>query len=211
MCHLSDIFDESDPKMNENDRRVKRTKRLLSEALFALIEEKGYDHVTIRDLTERADIAYATFFRHYKSKDEVLLERVGEALEELQGLAAELQGNYFIHVGRLLYEHMQANGEFYRQLFESASISRLLRLRLAEGFVEAIQRRRAAASLTEAPPIPIEIVAHHIAAAKLALMEWWVTHRQPYSPQRMAEIYDQLIVRPSYTTLGIEVPLPDGT
>jgi AcrR family transcriptional regulator len=195
--------------MNERDRRVKRTQRLLGEAFFELMLEKGYDNVTIRDITERADTAYATFFRHYKSKDEILLQKVDESLRQLEPLVAELQGNYFIHVGLLLYEHMQQNSEFYRRLFESAAFSRQLRLRLAENFLH-YTRKRLAASSTAEPPIPVEVVANHMAAGKLALMEWWLANRQPYTPQHMAEIYDQLIIRASYAALGVEVPPPNG-
>jgi AcrR family transcriptional regulator len=50
--------------MDTHDRRVKRTQSALAKALIALTLEKGYDAVTIRDITERADIGYATFFRH---------------------------------------------------------------------------------------------------------------------------------------------------
>jgi AcrR family transcriptional regulator len=38
------------------DRRIRRTQHLLAQALIALTLEKGYEAVTIRDLTERADI-----------------------------------------------------------------------------------------------------------------------------------------------------------
>jgi AcrR family transcriptional regulator len=197
--------------MNENDRRVRRTQRLLSQALFELMQEKGYDNVTIRDITERADIAYATFFRHYKSKDEILLNQVDESLRQLEPLVAQLQGNYFLHVGMLVFEHMQQNSEFYRRLFESASFSRQLRLRVAENLLLYAKQRLAVATLQE-PPIPVEVVANHMAAGQLALMEWWLNNRQRYSPQRMAEIYDQLIMRASYAALGVEVPPPtDGT
>src|SRR5205809_797707 len=48
------------------DRRVRRTQQLLAEALIALTLEKGYEAVTIRDITKRADVGYATFFRHYR-------------------------------------------------------------------------------------------------------------------------------------------------
>ncbi len=49
--------------MEDNiDRRVKRSQRLLGEALMSLILEKGYEAVTIRDITQRADVAYVTFF-----------------------------------------------------------------------------------------------------------------------------------------------------
>ena len=56
------------------DRRVKRTQRLLAEALISLTLEKGYDAVSIRDITERADVAYATFFRHHEDKEALLDE-----------------------------------------------------------------------------------------------------------------------------------------
>jgi AcrR family transcriptional regulator len=194
--------------MNENDRRVKRTQRLLGEAFMELILEKGYDNITIRDITERADTAYATFFRHYKSKDEILLQRVDASLRELDQLGEELQGRYFIHVGLLLYEHMEQHYEFYRRVFESPSLSRQLRLRLAENFLFHARARLAQAASPKEPSIPVEIVANHLAAGKLALMEWWLANRRPYSPQRMAEIYDQLIIRASYAALGVEIPPP---
>ena len=44
------------------DRRIKRTQKLLQEALIELTLEKGFDDVTIRDITERADVGYTTFF-----------------------------------------------------------------------------------------------------------------------------------------------------
>src|SRR5258707_13545966 len=64
------------------DRRVRRTQRLLARALIALTLEKGYEAVTIRDITERADIGYATFFRHYHDKDELLQDVLDVVLPE---------------------------------------------------------------------------------------------------------------------------------
>ena len=39
--------------------------------------------VTIRDITERADVAYATFFRHYEDKDALLDEVVDVILDDM--------------------------------------------------------------------------------------------------------------------------------
>ena len=50
------------------DRRVRRTRRLLAEALVALIIEKEYETISITDITERADLNRATFYLHYGSK-----------------------------------------------------------------------------------------------------------------------------------------------
>src|SRR5690348_11622022 len=69
--------------IESQDRRVKRTQRLLAQALIALTLERGYDTVTIRDITQRADIGYATFFRHYHDKDALLADVLQVVLEEL--------------------------------------------------------------------------------------------------------------------------------
>ena len=67
--------------MAVRDRRVERTENLLANALIALSLEKGYEAITIRDITERADIGYATFYRHYHDKDELLAEVVEVVLD----------------------------------------------------------------------------------------------------------------------------------
>src|ERR1700694_2099058 len=72
--------------MDMHDRRVKRTQNLLVKALIALSLEKGYEAVTIRDITERADIGYTTFFRHYHDKDGLLNDVLEVVLEELTTL-----------------------------------------------------------------------------------------------------------------------------
>ena len=59
----------------------------LAGAAFALFDERGYEQTTVDDITERAGFGRTTFFRHYRSKEDVifpdhdrLLEQVGERL-----------------------------------------------------------------------------------------------------------------------------------
>ena len=59
----------------------------LARAAFDLFNERGYEQTTIDDIAERAGLGRATFFRHYRSKDDVvfpdhdrLLERVRDRL-----------------------------------------------------------------------------------------------------------------------------------
>jgi AcrR family transcriptional regulator len=44
----------------------------LAEAAFALFDERGYEQTTVDDITERADLGRTTFFRHYRSKEDVI-------------------------------------------------------------------------------------------------------------------------------------------
>jgi AcrR family transcriptional regulator len=71
------------------DRRVRRTRRLLREALLGLLRERGYDRVTVQDVLDRADLGRATFYAHFRDKDDLLLSAFGEVREALrQHLAA---------------------------------------------------------------------------------------------------------------------------
>ena len=55
------------------DRRVNRTRRALKEALTDLILEKGYEHVTVGDVLDRADVGRSTFYAHFVDKDALLM------------------------------------------------------------------------------------------------------------------------------------------
>jgi AcrR family transcriptional regulator len=50
------------------DPRVKRTRILLEQAFMSLIEEKGFQALTVQDITERAGVNRATFYAHFPDK-----------------------------------------------------------------------------------------------------------------------------------------------
>ena len=56
------------------DARQVRSRNALTGALLALIEEKPFDQLTIREITGRAGTGYATFFRHYPTKEALLAD-----------------------------------------------------------------------------------------------------------------------------------------
>lgn len=56
------------PAVNEADPRVKRTRKLLQEALLALLAEKNFDAITVQDIAERSTINRATFYSHFEDK-----------------------------------------------------------------------------------------------------------------------------------------------
>src|SRR6266849_6503360 len=109
--------------MEIRDRRVRRTQHLLARALIALTLEKGYEAVTIRDITERADIGYATFFRHYHDKDELLEDVLDVVHAELVDLLCPVTpGADPAAIGVLLFRHVQEQSEVVRVLLGSHTL-----------------------------------------------------------------------------------------
>lgn len=67
-----------------NDRRTIRTKKMIRNALSELIEEKGFNNISITDLTKRADINRGTFYLHYIDKYDLLEQIENEIIQEFQ-------------------------------------------------------------------------------------------------------------------------------
>ncbi len=69
--------------MKKLDPRVVRTRQMLRDALVATILDKGYDATNIQDITERAGLRRATFYLHYRDKEELLLSMLHDTVDEL--------------------------------------------------------------------------------------------------------------------------------
>lgn len=180
--------------LDGQDRRVKRTQRLLAQALVDLTLHKGYEAVTIRDITERADVGYATFFRHYADKDSLLADVLDVVLDELLELLQGQRATDVAEEGTLLFRYVQAHSELCRVLLSSRGSTGLLQRVVAAGVDNMLARTPARAG----GPVPPEVAAHHVVTAAISLIQWWLEHDMPYPPERMGAIYRDLIIQPAY-------------
>ncbi len=180
------------------DRRVRRTKNLLRQALIALSLEKGYRAVTIQEVTERADIGYRTFFRHYDSLDALLRDVAQSVLDELGSKLSLYQPVSDIGIlterGAGLFAYVREHADIFRVLLLDDSILFVLR-----PVIETTRQRVAETlSFMQAGAYPVDLVATHLVTATFALMRWYLQHDFPETPQRMGEIFTHLIVQPTW-------------
>ena len=177
--------------MEVQDRRVRRTQHLLAKALIALTLEKGYESVTLRDITERADIGYATFFRHYRDKDDLLQDVLDVVYDEfINLLSPEALDADPTAVGVLLFRQIQERSEVVRVLLGSHTLLPRLTEVAAQNIVKDHTPRPAST-------VPLEIAAYHIVTSTISLVQWWLDHNMPYPPEQMGMIYHELIVHPT--------------
>lgn len=78
----------------KEDRRIRRTQRLLKESLAELMSEKSFNNITIKDITEKADLNRGTFYLHYTDTYGLLKAMEQDVLEDFQ----EMIDNY-LHMG----------------------------------------------------------------------------------------------------------------
>ncbi len=178
------------------DPRVRRTRRLLREAMVALIMEKDFNSITIRDVTDRAEVAYITFFRHFESLDQLLMEVLDEGLAELRDhietLAKQSETSALETEGRLIFEYIQQKSDLFRILFKSQSVSRI-RKKIVQT-IAGIFRQSCAPLARSNSPVAINIMSNHIATSLLSLIEWWLENNMNPSPAEMGRVYKSLII-----------------
>jgi len=177
--------------MESQDRRIKRTQQLLAKALIALTLEKGYEAVPIRDITERADIGYATFFRHYRDKDDLLQDVMDVVLAEFIELLCQMTpGDDPTAIGVLLFRRVREQSEMMRVLLGSHTLlPRLIEAATQNILSDSVLRPDSA--------VPAEVAAHHVVTSSISLVQWWLEHGMPYPPEQMGRIYYELIERPT--------------
>jgi Transcriptional regulator len=102
---------------NKNDRRVKRTKRVLCEKLSELILEKELHKITVRELTTRADIHRATFYAHYSDIYDLYKQIENEVIEEMNKILVFDPSHTYEELIYMLIDYIYENSSMFRAFF----------------------------------------------------------------------------------------------
>jgi AcrR family transcriptional regulator len=201
----------NEEKMTQKlDRRVVRTRRMLADALMALIVERGYDNVNIADITERADLRRATFYLHYRDKEELLQDALQAGFDDLRArmdvvLRSDLlAGKTRVEAFLITFRHVEAHHQLYKTILTSqgaASIARHVRAYLAGLILRALEETG-----VDDTPVPPEVIAHYLAGAEVALITWWLENDRPYAAETMAAMAHRLSVGGALAALGDHAP-----
>ncbi|NLF45410.1 MAG: TetR/AcrR family transcriptional regulator [Syntrophomonadaceae bacterium] len=199
-------------KDRKEDRRVIRTKQVILEALVTLIEEKGIDAVTVKDITRKANINRGTFYLHYQDKTDLLEKTVGDIMEECQALL--LQSNSLV-----IKEYVNSNNPplFMVSLFEyfdqNASLIRAFLsmkgdLSFQEQFKNIIWSNLFEKELSvhikkDNLLVPGDYLVIYLISAHLGVIQHWLEKEQRETPREMASILYHLSFRGPLYAAGV--------
>ncbi|MEM7116825.1 MAG: TetR/AcrR family transcriptional regulator [Chloroflexota bacterium] len=191
------------------DRRVKRTRALLNNALMQLIREKGYDNVTIEDITERANLGRTTFYLHYQSKDDLLLDHHDEFIlrMDLGVLSREqLLGNE-PQPGMVSFLQQISQAKLIYQAFTQTRDAEFIMRNVRERAVQNLTASLEQAFPDTASTLPLDVLTRYIVDAQFSLIDWWIRSRTPYEPLELATMMHQMrvaLVREAFGLVGEE-------
>lgn len=70
--------------MNKSESKYLNTARLMDAALLSLLETKSYEYITVKAICEKAGVNRSTFYLHYETMNDLLLESVESVLCQMQ-------------------------------------------------------------------------------------------------------------------------------
>jgi len=194
---------------NAMDRRVPRTRAMLQHALMSLIQKKGYEAITIKDICDAANVGRSTFYAHYTSKDD--LKRSGLD-DHLRSLLVDRQRDVLATAGDIrarslgfsltMFEHARDHLNLYRALVGGrggAVVLGSIRQILSD-----LVRAELAATVDKKSQdvIPRELVVQYVVGAYMAVLTWWLDGGAKLPAQRVDAMFRRLAtegIMPSYS------------
>ncbi len=174
-----------------NNLRVRRTQKLLREALIELIEERGFDTLTVGEITERAMISRAAFYRNYQDKYDLVEQIFNEAMQALLVSVADLETAHSPQIWVRFLEHIAEYDRLYRALLGRKG-SPWFVLKMRASLVDLVKEygqiplRMATSTPYMYPASDSEFIPDLIAAMMVEAITWWLEKGKPYPPEELA-------------------------
>lgn len=207
---------ESVTKSRKIDPRIERTQEALRSVFMALIEEKGYDVISVQEITDRARLNRATFYLHYRDKQDLLIhwsEAVFDRLVEEAGpidrenLVLQKPPRQLV----VVFKHVAEYRDFYRVVLGKSGVPAFA-AQMREYLVAFTLARFDSLRALYPDAMPIiddRFISEYVAGALLGIIIWWLENGLPHSPEYMADRFSWLTIAGTYRMMGIEPPSPD--
>lgn len=173
------------------DARQVRSRKSLNDALLELLEEKPFDQLTIREISARAGIGYATFFRHYETKEALLSDVASEEIAGLLAMAIPILDRESSYESTLaLCRHVDRHRKLWSALLAggASGIVREEFIRQARTLPNEFQRTKSW--------LPVDLSVVHGTSSMVDGLAWWLTLGEDLSAEEIARILHRLIIAP---------------
>ncbi|MFD4705489.1 TetR/AcrR family transcriptional regulator [Gottfriedia sp. NPDC058432] len=177
------------------DPRVIRTRRLLKQAFIDLMEVRAFDEITVQDISDKATVKRATFYLHYKDKNELMIQYIDETLKDLRE-KVNVQISFLDNFDYLdqqphpsfvqLFHQIAENFAFYRALLVTNRIPYL-----TSGLLEIIHEF-VSEGINQIEPsdqnlfAKRDLIIKYVESAFLEVIIWWIENNMHYSEHEMA-------------------------
>jgi AcrR family transcriptional regulator len=184
--------DSKAPGARSADARVVRTRDALRLAMTQLAAELPLDAITVRAIAARADVGYATFFRHYPDKEALLADVADKLIREFLAEAAPLlQLRDRLGAARSICTFVAGHLPIYQALIAGGSgeTVRAEMLRQTMITMGATRKQKADGPMDD-------LILFHMVSGILNLLAWWLRNLDTVDADAMGEIIERTVLTP---------------
>ncbi len=179
------------------DRRVLRTRKWLQQSFLELLQEQAFETITVQEISDNADIARVTFYRHYHDKDDLLQDFLKQFFEELDPLLLSPLDFSEDEVGSIaqknlttLYQHVSTKQQLFKAVLLSA-ISAPVRKQWREAIVKQVELAMQSADDQSRLGENASVIANLMAEGVIGVMIWWLEKDCHISAEQLAAVTAQ--------------------
>jgi AcrR family transcriptional regulator len=176
------------------DRRARRTRDVLGDALIDLMQERAFNSITVQDVLDRAEVGRSTFYTHYRDKDDLFLSDVEDFWEAISTMLQRSgEDSKRVAPVRELFTHVAEAKVFREALVASGKVHDVMELGQGQ-FARAVEQRLIKLSTAQGTaPGQFAAVAHALAGALFSSLSWWIDRGMPLSAAEMDRAFHRLV------------------
>lgn len=177
-----------------------RSREALRAAILHLVEEKQFEQIAIKEITERAGVSYPVFFRQFSSKEELLEDvAAGEVRNLLSRTNTALISSNIEQNLLEMCDYVDRHRTLWTTLL-TAGAAAVMRAEFAR-ISDDIRRSRERSN----PWLPADLATAFVVSGLFEILSWWLRQPQDYPIGNVVKLIDVLIIRSTMQPLDIEL------
>ena len=172
--------------------------RLILRAFGKLLEKKAYEHITVQEIIDEADVGRSTFYAHFETKDELLLAMCTDIFHHVftQALPKEAEEDYSsgsknleLKLGHVLFHLNEHRSELSGILSgESAGIF----MNYFRSYIKELFEMYMNDFKLDVPPA---YLLEQLVGSFAETVKWWIGTKNEYSSEQMAEFFMRIMYK----------------
>lgn len=188
---------------------VEATNARIAEAFLTLYDHAPLKHITVAQICRQAGVARTTFYRHYRSIDELFEAVVARntTVQECQTIIDNVATIPLEEATDLIADFYDRRAEAVRILVTGSEGARYLR---AQTRVMVPLFRTLIDQALDLTPMQLDYASEYVARAKSAMIELWVDKGQRISLNQISRMTENIIERDIWTAVARQTPRYGG-
>ena len=181
----------------KEDLRIKKTQKALSEAMFELLQTQCFEDISIIDICEKANVHRATFYKHYKDKNEFIEQVTNEKLFELfqqsiEGIDITDKTTVYKSIIRTATNFVYDHKHMFRLAAGTTNVkyyNSTVKI-IENSIMKFISESKINTAISD---VPTDVIAVFITGGLFALFSWWIINEAEYSPEDIESYLEKLV------------------